>query len=58
MTEDEIDRYSRYKFIEKCEICDLDITVFTQEDSFPEYYTNVYVKCTCGNCVLFELPVN
>lgn len=40
-----------------CE-CGKEIEVSTQQDSGPEYYTDVYVKCDCGKSVYFELPVN
>lgn len=32
--------------------------VSTQEDRYPEYRTEVYIKCECGDSVKFELPVN
>ena len=35
-----------------------EVTVFTQSDSNPEYYTEVWVKCKCGDLVKFDLPVN
>ena len=40
-----------------CE-CKREHTIITQKDSWPEYYTDVYVVCDCGNCVHFNLPVN
>jgi len=40
-----------------CE-CGNIIEVSTQEDGNPEYYTDVYVKCSCGESVKFSLPVN
>lgn len=46
------------KYIEKCCCCEKLITIFTQEDDNPEYYTNVYVECDCGQKVEFTLPVN
>ena len=42
---------------EVCE-CGAVIEVSTQEDKFPEYYTEVYVRCQCGKSVSFYLPVN
>ena len=38
--------------------CGETVEVSTQEDSFPEYYTDVYVRCKCGKSVAFSLPVN
>ena len=47
------------EYIEKCDNCDKEYKVRTQKDVNPEYYTNVYVKCDCGDYwVEFELPVN
>ena len=42
------------------ETCDCGnvVEVSTQKDECPEYYTTVYVKCTCGKSVAFSLPVN
>ncbi len=44
-------------YSKKCE-CGRAIEVSTQKDAHPEYYTSVFVKCTCGKAVLFDLPVN
>ena len=45
-------------YTEKCRCCGKEIKVSTQEDNCPEYYTDVFVKCDCGNPVHFCLPVN
>jgi len=54
-----------YEFGEECsqtykETCECGkvIEVSTQPDECPEYYTTVYVRCSCGKSVHFELPVN
>lgn len=44
-------------YTEKCK-CGREITVETQKDDDPEYYTEVGVLCDCGNFVYFQLPVN
>ena len=41
----------------RCE-CGRVIEVSTQQDNYAEYITTVYVRCTCGKSVKFELPVN
>lgn len=51
----EIYHYHVYK--EKCE-CGNEVTVMTQDDHSPEYYTDVRVVCKCGEVVAFSLPVN
>ncbi len=38
--------------------CGKEISVSTQRDESPEYYTTVFVKCDCGKSVEFSLPVN
>ena len=44
-------------YSEKCK-CGEVVEVSTQRDSYPEYQTEVYVKCKCGRSVAFLLPVN
>ncbi len=46
-------------YAKTCENCGETIEVSTQkEGSGPEYYTDVYVRCSCGHSVHFSLPVN
>ena len=40
-----------------CE-CGEIIEVSTKQDSCPEYYTDIFIKCNCGKSVHFTLPVN
>ena len=57
-TKEEIENkkyYDRYEMICKCGKKHI---IYTQEDDMPEYYTDVHVKCDCGNYVNFDLPVN
>ena len=42
----------------KCNKCEKEIEVITQKDNYPEYYTDVYVRCQCGGTARFVLPVN
>jgi hypothetical protein len=44
-------------YSENCK-CGKVIEVSTQEDNHPEYKTEVFVKCQCGESVAFLLPVN
>ena len=44
-------------FQKKCS-CGEIILVSTQKDNYPEYYTDIFIKCKCGKSVKFELPVN
>jgi hypothetical protein len=58
MNLEEVPEWDRYEYKIKCDVCSLITTVLTQEDDRPEYQTHVYVRCTCGNYLEFELPVN
>ena len=44
-------------YIETCS-CGRKIEISTQRDRKPEYYTEIFVRCTCGKSVAFSLPVN
>ena len=62
MTEEECDYYDfggkfACTYSKICE-CGRKIEVSTQKDEFPEYHTDVFVRCVCGKSVKFELPVN
>ena len=43
---------------ERCEHCGYSVLISAQQDRNPEYYTEVYVQCPCGESVRFRLPVN
>ena len=50
--------YNCHVYKIKCK-CGDKITVLTQDDDGPEYYSSVGVICQkCGDAVFFELPVN
>jgi hypothetical protein len=50
--------FELYPYTKKC-TCGNIITLLTQEDSSPEYYTRVRIVCNqCTRLVLFNLPVN
>ncbi len=49
---------SRCEYIKTCDCCGMNQKVLSQRDSFPEYTTEVYVQCTCGEFIEFILPVN
>lgn len=60
MKYEDIKPYRRNEYKRMCEGCHSTLTALTQRDDYPEYYTDVYIKCP--NCtehyILFELPVN
>lgn len=50
-------KFDNYPYAQICN-CGKTIELLTQKDNHPEYYTNVFVLCDCGEYVLFQLPVN
>lgn len=55
---DEIPEYRRNEYIQECPTCTMTMFVLTQKDDFPEYHTDIYVMCQCGEFLEFNLPVN
>ncbi len=55
---DDIPKWYRIPYKETCSGCDKIYTIYTQDDDEPEYYTNIYLECSCGHYVDFSLPVN
>ncbi len=45
-------------YTEVCSCCGLKQIILTQRDNYPEYYTNIYLQCQCGEYIKFQLPVN
>ena len=45
-------------YTQKCTGCGKEHIVYTQQDSNPEYHTQVYIVCECNEMVEFNLPVN
>ncbi len=58
MNFEDIPEFDRTIYKKNCECCDMPIIIATQRDSYPEYYTGVYIQCNCGEWLEFELPVN
>jgi hypothetical protein len=54
----ELGDYDNVPYKVKCECCKEEHVLFTQSDCCPEYYTNVYLRCNCGEYIEFKLPVN
>lgn len=57
---EDIDEFAcRERHEKPCDNCKTKHIVYSQADNGPEYYTNVYFKCSnCGDFVEFILPVN
>jgi hypothetical protein len=49
---------ARFAYIKKCPYCYIEQKILTQHDNFPEYHTEVFLKCQCGEYIEFILPVN
>jgi hypothetical protein len=58
MKYEEIPEYLASPYIKKCPCCGIEQEIRTQNDNFPEYDTQVYLKCQCGEYIEFILPVN
>jgi len=54
----ELDSYDNNEYKETCEGCGKEHSMFTQPDNGPEYYTQVALRCSCDEYVMFNLPVN
>jgi hypothetical protein len=55
---DDITQAYRSEYHKTCECCGLDQLILTQKDNFPEYETEIYLQCQCGEFIEFTLPVN
>jgi len=58
MSEFDTPELGRHKYTKICECCGMPVTVLAQEDDNPEYRTEIYVQCQCGEYAAFSLPVN
>lgn len=58
MNIEEIPEGLRYEYKKVCDVCDMTMKVMTQRNNSPEYETEVYIQCNCGNWIEFILPVN
>lgn len=55
---EEIWKFKRFEYVEECSVCGLKQEILTQANNLPEYETDIYLKCQCGNYIQFILPVN
>ncbi len=55
---EEIVIYRRQKYKKKCSSCGINHLILTQRDDDPEYHTDIYLQCKCGEFIEFILPVN
>jgi hypothetical protein len=55
---EEISEGYRNEYEMICDLCEMKQLILTQRNSFPEYETEIYLQCVCGNFVQFILPVN
>jgi hypothetical protein len=54
----EIPEGLRNPYTQTCSCCGLDQTILTQHSDYPEYETEIYLICQCGEYIEFILPVN
>ncbi len=58
MNMEEIAEDLRVEYEKVCCCCGLKQKILTQENYFPEYETEIYLLCQCGEYIEFILPVN
>lgn len=58
MKKQDIEYYSQFEYPGTCELCGGSCLVLSQKDCFPEYETDIYVQCTCGEFIHLVIPVN
>lgn len=54
----EIDPHLRCLYVELCPKCKEIQHILTKRSNDPEYETEIYLRCQCGNYIKFILPVN
>ena len=55
---DDIPEGLRFSYTCTCSFCGLIQEILTQRHNFPEYETEIYLSCQCGEYIEFILPVN
>lgn len=55
---DNIAEGRRYSYKKECPCCGLGQEILTQRYNDPEYETDIYLLCQCGEYIEFILPVN
>ncbi len=55
---EEIEELSRNQYINRCICCGLIHKIISKRNEFPEYETELFLECQCGEYVGFILPVN
>jgi hypothetical protein len=48
----------KVEYIQECPCCYMTTLVLANKWNSPEYETDVYVQCQCGEFLEFVLPVN
>lgn len=55
---DDIPQFRRVAYKKVCSLCYSEQLILTQDDNYPEYETEIYLQCQCGEFIAFVLPVN
>lgn len=48
----------RVEYKQVCPCCHMEQKILSQRNNFPEYETEIYLECQCGEFIEFVLPVN
>ncbi len=57
MNKEEIPTGWRVEYFKECPCCSIETIVLTQGGE-GEYKTEIFIRCTCGEYLEFNLPVN
>lgn len=57
MKKKEIPEFCQVEYLQQCN-CGKEHMILTQENDYPEYETEIYILCDCGEYLEFILPVN
>jgi hypothetical protein len=55
---DEIDETYSYPYPIRCPKCRMEHSFYSQYDSDPEYYADIYFKCSCNEFLKLKVAVN
>lgn len=58
MNLEEVPEYLRVVYEKECPICCITQKILSKASNFPEYETEIYLQCQCGEYLEFILPVN
>ncbi len=55
---EEIPEGSKDEEIKTCDVCGIYQKILTQYDDCPYFHKKIYLMCTCGNYIEFNIAIN